>query len=173
MGVREAATCVGLSLCHIKRLVKKLRKARGDFRTLLFQRQHPAWNKLPRDIRNAIVMLKEERPTRSNPFITELMNELHSIKVHPTMMRNILIEAGKYNRSRERRRPAIQFEAKAFGEINQMDSTSGAWLEGYRQILCFKEIRKVAKENSFNLDGITYTIPRQHNMVAFKVRLRI
>jgi putative transposase len=40
-------------------------------------------------------------------------------------------------------------------------------------ILCFKEIRKVAKDNSFNLDGITYIIPRQHNMVAFKVRLHI
>ena len=111
MGIREAATCVGLSLCYIKRLVKKLRKAQGDFRTLLFQRQHPAWNKFPRDIKNAIVMFKEERPTRSNPFITELMNELHSIKIHPTIMRNILIEAGKYSRPRERE-DAQQFSLK-------------------------------------------------------------
>jgi hypothetical protein len=95
MGVREAATCVRLSLRHTKRLVKKLRKAQRDFRTLLCQRQHPAWNKFPRDIRNVIVMLKEERPTRSTPFITELMNELYSVKIHPTMVRNILIEAGK------------------------------------------------------------------------------
>ena len=34
-------------------------------------------------------------------------------------------------------------------------------------------MRKVAKDNSFSLDGVTYTIPREHNMVAFKVKLHI
>ncbi len=75
---------------------------------------------------------KAERPRRSNPFIAELLDELYEIKVHPTTVRNILIEVGKYTYSRERKRPAIRFEAKAFGEIYQMDSTSGAWLEEYR-----------------------------------------
>ena len=46
------------------------------------------------------------------------------------------------------------------------------WLED-KMSPHFKEIRKVAKDNSFTLDGITYTIPRQHNVVAFKVRLHI
>ncbi len=64
-----------------------------------------------------MVALKEERPRRSNPFIAELLDELYEIKVHPTTVRNILIEAGKYTCSRERRRPAIRFEAKSFGEI--------------------------------------------------------
>ena len=40
-------------------------------------------------------------------------------------------------------------------------------------VFCLKQERKVAKDNSFSLDGVTYTIPRQHNMVAFKVRLHI
>jgi len=40
-------------------------------------------------------------------------------------------------------------------------------------IFCLKEERKVGKDNSFSLDGSTYTIPREHNMVAFKVRLHI
>ena len=40
-------------------------------------------------------------------------------------------------------------------------------------VLCFKQERKVAKDNSFSLDGVTYTIPREHNMVAFKVKLHI
>ena len=40
-------------------------------------------------------------------------------------------------------------------------------------VLCFKQERKVAKDNSFSLDGVTYTIPRQHNMVAFKVKFHI
>jgi len=40
-------------------------------------------------------------------------------------------------------------------------------------IFCLKEEREVGKDNSFSLDGVTYTIPREHNMVAFKARLHI
>ncbi len=40
-------------------------------------------------------------------------------------------------------------------------------------VLCFKQERKVAKDNSFSLDGVSYTIPREHNMVAFKAKLHI
>ena len=112
----------------------KLKKAEEDIHCFLYQRRHPAWNRLPQSVRNVIIALKEERPKRSNPFIAELLDELYEIKVHPTTVRNILIKAGKYTCSRERRRPAIHFEAKSFGEIYQMDSTSGAWLEGYRQV---------------------------------------
>jgi transposase InsO family protein len=132
--LKEAAKQLGLPLCHTKRLAGELREAGGDFSCLLFQRQHPAWNRLPQQARNTVVALKEERPQRSNPFIAELLDELYGIKVHSTTVRNILIETGKYTRSRERRRPAVRFEAKSFGKIYQMDSTSGAWLEGYRQV---------------------------------------
>lgn len=131
---RKAVAELGLSLPHTKLLIRKLKEAEGDIHCLLYQRQHPAWNKFPRNVRNAVIALKEEGPKRSNPFIAELMNELYDIKLHPTTVRNILIEAGKYTRSRERRRPAIRFEAKAFGEIYQMDSTSGCWLEGYHHV---------------------------------------
>ena len=130
----KAAEELGLSLSHTKLLMRKLKKAEGDIHCLLYQRHHSAWNRLPQQVRDAVVALKEERPRRSNPFIAGLLDELYEIKVHPTTVRNILIEAGKYTCSRERRRPAIRFEAKSFGEIYQMDSTSGAWLEGYRQV---------------------------------------
>jgi len=40
-------------------------------------------------------------------------------------------------------------------------------------IFYLKEEREVGKDNSFSLDGVTYTIPREHNMVAFKARLHI
>jgi hypothetical protein len=89
----------------------------------------------------------------------------------------------------------------SFGQLVQIDTSSGAWLQGYRRIylvlimddfsrtvlavrffdsdsiynlddvFCLKQERKVAKDNSFSLDGVTYTIPREHNMVAFKVKL--
>ena len=131
---KEAARRLGLSLSHTKLLIRELRKARGDITCLSYQRCHPAWNRLPQQVRGVVIALKEERPKRSNPLIAELLNELYGIRVHPTTVRNILIEAGKYTRTRGRRRPAIRFEAKSFGQIYQMDSTSGAWLEGYRQV---------------------------------------
>ena len=131
---RKAAEELGLSLSHTKLLMRKIRRAEGGIHCLLYQRHHPAWNRLPQQVRDEVVVVKEERRRRSNPFIAELIDELYGIKVHPTTVRNILIEAGKYTRSRERRCPAIRFEAKSFGEIYQMDSTSGAWLEGYRQV---------------------------------------
>lgn len=40
-------------------------------------------------------------------------------------------------------------------------------------IFCLKEERKVAKDNSFSLDGVTYTMTREHNIVAFNVELGI
>lgn len=72
---------------------------------------------------DAAIALKEERPKQPNLSIAELMNELYGIRIHPTTVRNILVGAGKYTRSGERRCPAIRFEAKTFGEIYQMDST--------------------------------------------------
>lgn len=131
---RKAAEELRLSLSHTKLLIRRLKEAEGDIHCLLYQRRHPAWNRLSQQVRNAVIALKEERPRRSNPFIAELMNELYGIRIHPATVRNILIEAGKYTRPRERRRPAIRFEAKSFGEMYQMDSTSGAWLKGYRQV---------------------------------------
>lgn len=134
IGQKEAAEKLGLSLSHTKLLIRELRKAGGDITCLCYQRCHRAWNRLPQQGRDAVVALKEERPQRSNPFIAELLEELYGIKVHPTTVRNILIAAGKYTRPRERRRPAVRFEANSFAQIYQMDSTSGAWLEGYRQV---------------------------------------
>ncbi len=131
---RKAAEELGLSLSHTKLLLRRLRGAGGDIHCLLYQRRHPAWNRLPQQVRNAVIALKEEKLRRSNPFVAELMDELYGVKIHPSTVRKILIEAGKYTRSRERRRPAVRFEAESFGEIYQMDSTSGAWLQGYRQV---------------------------------------
>jgi len=40
-------------------------------------------------------------------------------------------------------------------------------------VLCLREERKVGRDNSFSLDGFTYTIPREHNTVAVKVKLHL
>ena len=40
-------------------------------------------------------------------------------------------------------------------------------------ICALRETRKVAKDHTFALDGVTYTLPREPNRVAFTVELRI
>jgi len=40
-------------------------------------------------------------------------------------------------------------------------------------IFCIKSVRKIAKDNSFSLDGVIYTIPHQYNLVAYKPELHI
>lgn len=40
-------------------------------------------------------------------------------------------------------------------------------------IFCIKSVRKVAKDNSFSLEGVLYTIPHQYNLVACKPELHI
>lgn len=40
-------------------------------------------------------------------------------------------------------------------------------------IFCIKTVRKIAKDNSFSLDGISYVIPLKYNLVAYKPELHI
>jgi hypothetical protein len=40
-------------------------------------------------------------------------------------------------------------------------------------LFCFKQVRNVAKDNSFTLDGVLHAIAREHNTVAHKVQLHI
>ena len=47
-------------------------------------------------------------------------------------------------------------------------------LEGRPEdIFCLKEERKVAKDHTITLDGVTYTLPSEPCLVAFKVQLHI
>ncbi len=56
----EAAKELNLSISHTKRLVKRLKEAGGNCKSLAYRRTHPASNRLPENIRNKIVALKRE-----------------------------------------------------------------------------------------------------------------
>ena len=45
--------------------------------------------------------------------------------------------------------------------------------DGVDDVFCLKEERKVAKDHTFTLNGVTYTLPREPCLVAFKVQLHI
>lgn len=93
---RQAAQELGLSLCHTKRLLRRLKQTKGDPHSLDYHRTHPAPNRTPEEVREQVVALKRRSPERSNPLIAQLLWEQTGLLLHPSTVRRILIERGEY-----------------------------------------------------------------------------
>lgn len=130
---KQAAKELGLSLSHTKRLIRRLKENERDPHCLDYQRKHPAPNKTSEEIREKAVALKIQRRERSNPLLSEILKDNFGISLHPSTIRRILMDRGEYTRSHFRR-PCRRFEREAFGELVQMDTSDGSWLEGYRRV---------------------------------------
>jgi transposase InsO family protein len=130
---REAAVELGLSERQVRRLVKRYRESGGLAGSLAYQRQHPAWNALPDEVRQEILRLHWEYPHWSCPAIAETIAATSDVGVHRSTVYRLLRESGGHLLARSPR-PARRFERHAFGELWQMDTTSGAWLQGYRLV---------------------------------------
>jgi transposase len=130
---REAAEELGLSVRQVRRLVRRYRESGGQLGSLAYQRRHPAWNVLPEQARQELLRLRQEYPHWSAPAIAETVAATEGVAVHRTTVYRLLRRAGGRLLPRQRR-PARRFERHAFGELWQMDTTSGAWLEGYRLV---------------------------------------
>lgn len=129
----EAAREMGLSTRQVRRVLKRYRESDRRLESLAYQRRHPAWNALPRSTKEEIQRLHGEYPHWSAPAIAEALAATEGIVVHrATVHRLLRREAG--NPPPRHRRPARRFEMRAFGELWQMDTTVGAWLEGYRRV---------------------------------------
>lgn len=129
----EAAREMGLSVRQVRRVLRRYRESDGKLESLAYQRWHPAPNALPEGVREEIWRLHRNYPHWSAPAIAEALAASEGIAVHRATVHRLL-------RARERqplprqRRPARRFEMRAFGELWQMDTSVGAWLEGYRRV---------------------------------------
>ncbi len=130
---REAAEELRLSERQVRRLVKRYRESGGQLGSLAYQRRHPAPNALPEDVRREILRLRQEYARWSCPAIAETVAATEGVAVHRTTVYRLLRGEGGRLLPRHRR-PARRFERHAFGELWQMDTTSGAWLQGYRLV---------------------------------------
>ncbi len=130
---REAAVELGLSVRQVRRLVRRYRESGGQLGSLAYQRQHPAPNALPEPIRQEILRLHQEYPHWSCPAIAEALAVTEGVVVHRNTVHRLL-RGAQGRLVRRQRRPARRFERHAFGELWQMDTTSGAWLQGYRLV---------------------------------------
>ncbi len=130
---RDAAEELGLSVRQVRRLVRRYRESGGQLGSLAYQRRHPAPNALPEDVRQEILRLRQEYRHWSCPAIAETLAATEGVAVHRTTVYRLLRGQGGRLLPRHRR-PARRFEMHSFGELWQMDTTPGAWLEGYRLV---------------------------------------
>ncbi len=130
---REAAEEMGLSARQVRRVLKRYRESGGQLGSLTYQRRHPAWNVLPERVRQEIRRLHQEYPHWSAPAVAEALAATEEVEVHRTTVYRLLRQEGGRLLPHQRR-PARRFEMRAFGELWQMDTTSGAWLQGYRLV---------------------------------------
>ena len=130
---REAAEELGLSERQVRRLVRRYRESGGQLASLAYQRRHPAPNALPERVRQQIFQLHQEYPHWSCPAIAETLAMTEEVVVHRHTVHRLLRGAEGRLVARQRR-PARRFEMHRFGELWQVDTTSGAWMEGYRLV---------------------------------------
>lgn len=129
----EAAREMGLSVRQVRRVLRRYRESGRRLGSLVYQRRHPAPNALPEGVREEIRRLHREYPHWSAPAIAEALAASESIVVHRATIHRLLRQERGQPLPRQRR-PARRFEMCAFGELWQMDTTVGAWLEGYRRV---------------------------------------
>jgi transposase len=130
---REAASEMGLSTRQVRRVLKRYRESSRRLESLAYQRRHPAWNALPHSTSEEIRRLHRQYPYWSAQAIAEALTATEGVVVHRATVHRLLRQETGSPLPRHRR-PAQRFEMRAFGELWQMDTTVGAWLEGYRRV---------------------------------------
>lgn len=92
------------------------------------------WNRKPRQLIDLVVEAKEEYPHRSNQRIAELVSDRLGESLCGQTVRKILIEEKKYTPQGRKQKVYSRFEATGFGEMLQLDTSEGAWIEGYHRV---------------------------------------
>jgi len=130
---REAASEMKLSVRQVRRVLKRYRQSGLSLESLAYQRHHPAPNALPDPVKDEIWRLHQEYPHWSCPAVAEALAAAEGAIVHRSTIYRLLREEVGRPLPRQRR-PAFRFQMRAFGEMWQMDTTIGAWLEGYPRV---------------------------------------
>lgn len=132
--IGEAAGYLGISYRQAKRYWKRYREACGSLVEFVPAPRGPAWNRLSTKTEDEIAKLKVDNTLLSNAHIADLIAERLDVSVCPASVRRVLIDRDLYAGTKTGHRVRKRFESEAFGERLQIDTTEGAWLEGYRTV---------------------------------------
>lgn len=142
--LRDAAASLALSYRQTLRWWKRYRSAAGSLLTFAITPRGGGRNRKAAATLQAIITTKREHPHRSCQRIAEIVSEDHESVSAPTV-RRVLATADLLGRTTRTDRVFKRFEAAAFGERLQMDTTSGAWLTGYRLVYCIAVIDEYSR----------------------------
>ncbi|MFQ6052510.1 MAG: integrase core domain-containing protein [Candidatus Hydrothermarchaeota archaeon] len=124
----KASSQLQLSYRHTHRLFHRLLKAGMNPETLLYKRNHSAWNRLSEEEREKVIEVFDSYPEINNSHLSDLLEETLKKTLSPSTIRSILIGTGRYQPRKKRRRPRKRFERESFGELVQMDTSEHLWL---------------------------------------------
>lgn len=132
--LKEVSSLLGLSYRQIQRIWDNFLESGQNIESLNFKRTHPAWNKLDMSSCKRVIELKDIHPQINNCHLADLLEEETGRRIHPSTVRNILIESGKYpSPHKPKRRPRKRFEKEHAGELVQMDTSQHRWLKASKK----------------------------------------
>lgn len=110
---------------HARRLLKGLRPPKKRF----------AWNRLGFEIRQFVIETKKEHGRYNCQWISELASDKFGRSVSQSSVHRILSKENLLNCPPPERKARSRFEAEKCGDLVQMDTTWGYWLDGKRLCL--------------------------------------
>lgn len=91
-----------------------------------------AWNRLDETVRQDIIALKQEQPRLNCQWISEIISERHERIISQSSVWRILHAAGLLDPVRSTPIVRTRFEAKQSGDLVQLDTSWGYWLNNER-----------------------------------------
>lgn len=133
--LQEASISLGLSYRQTLRWWKRYQDSCGSLEAFSGEKDHRGGhNRLNKDLTQAILDNKKQYPHRSIQHVADCVSEDIAPVSYSTVYR--ILEKADLLGTHEKKQMRVfkRFEASSFGERLQMDTTSGAWMKGYRLI---------------------------------------
>lgn len=132
--LRDAAKQLRLSYRQTLRWWQRYRQAAGSLVNFALPKRGGGWNRATDAMVQSVLDISKRNPTVSVSHLRDLVAEDASLLLARSTVARILQTNGQYRPRVKTVRIHVRFESRASGERLQMDTTSGAWLAGYRLI---------------------------------------
>lgn len=130
----DAARQLGLSYRQTRRWWRRYQVAAGSLLPFAVPKRGGGWNKATDAMVQTVLASAKLHPTVSISHLRDLVVEEASLSLARSTVARILATNGQYRPRVKTVQIHTRFEAQASGQRLQMDTTSGAWLMGYRLI---------------------------------------
>jgi transposase len=132
MSQKEAADILGLSVRHVKRLLKAYRRD-GAKGLVSKRRGRPSNNRLAEETQQKVLDLLKSKYSGFRPTLAhEKMVELDGLKISDESVRRLMMAEGLWKAKKARKVAVHQMRERraCFGELVQIDGSPHDWFEG-------------------------------------------